>query len=293
MLRSIGLFIALTLAGLVHAVEVKPEINGTIDNGCLTDGDENACAFMGPGSGRTGAVPTNVYVGLVSSATDTEYITFQDLNISHSAGYGIRLGVNADHMVVKNNTVQYNGFVGVGVRNNGTQTLITDVVGAREDRRNGRHEVAGLVTEDRHRGGGGQGDAGGEQRVLEESGTAAGGVGLDELELHEVAENSRSNSRRYPARGGPHRIGRRRFPVRRRPDSSTHDPVTEGMPVGAGEFPRTPGNSGLSAGVSPRDLRRPICITDRPAPPAPPADRGRPRGWLRGSGPGRSSGRAR
>ncbi len=125
MLRSaISAAVALS-SGIALAVEVKPEINGTIDDGCLLDGDENACAFMGEGSTRTGAIPPSIYTGLISTNTDKNYITIQDLSVQHSAGYCIRLGVNSDHIVVKNNDLYFCGMPGLSSRADGTQTLMT------------------------------------------------------------------------------------------------------------------------------------------------------------------------
>jgi len=125
MFRSIGLFIALSLAGLSHAVEVKPEINGTIDNGCLLNDDENACAFMGNGSTRTGAVPSNIYRPLIGTAQNTSYVTIQDLNVQHSAGFGFRTGQYNDHIVIKNNDFSFTGGGGIDVGFMDKQTFIT------------------------------------------------------------------------------------------------------------------------------------------------------------------------
>lgn len=103
MLRSIGFFIALSLAGLVRAVEVKPEINGTYEDACrLTANTASRCAVGGPDSSGGSPVPSSIYGHLLGTAKQMSYITLRDITVTRSPGLGIRIEDNNDHIIVDN-----------------------------------------------------------------------------------------------------------------------------------------------------------------------------------------------
>lgn len=99
MLRSIGFVISITFIGLAHAVEVKPEINGSLDDSCR---EIYTCDTQVTGT-PANAVPTNRYAGMLRITGD--YVTVQDLNIQDSAGtffdqegsYGILDNIDAEY----------------------------------------------------------------------------------------------------------------------------------------------------------------------------------------------------
>jgi hypothetical protein len=103
MLRSCGFFFSILCSLTAFAVEVKPEINGTMDSTCRTAGN---CAF-------SEAAQYSAQVML-----DGDYITFQDISVQDSAYQGIY--IHGDHHTVENTEV---GWCGMGcIRANSQQT---------------------------------------------------------------------------------------------------------------------------------------------------------------------------
>ena len=88
------------LSSAAYSVEVRPEINGTMDNACLQSSDNHACAFMGAGSSQSGAIPNNIYNALVSLADNVSHVKVTDLTVADSAGIGILIGDYDDHILI-------------------------------------------------------------------------------------------------------------------------------------------------------------------------------------------------
>jgi len=110
MLRSIGLFIAL-LCGVAHAVEVKPEINGTYEASCRLTASSAPCDVASAGK-------PSFYGAQVAISTNVSYVTFRDIYIKDVAGVGFGIELDAHHIVVDNIEVAFTATAALDLRRN-------------------------------------------------------------------------------------------------------------------------------------------------------------------------------